>query len=519
MKEALKATARRSRSPEYKTYFTGTGLDINYDTSDALANSITNLYSAKDCRYYDLSANNPELCQNVLDCSVDYLHSSHVLEHLGDIRRAITNWIRVVKVGGYLVIVVPDEHMYEKDKWPSNMNTSHKWSFKFGSEGYANPSRESSIDTLLWFNTFTNVSVVSVKRLSEWYYETEEDLTHRTDVSIECGLEIVLKKVSHIGYKPVNRWNLNGFCFMLNSLAMGDVIAAAPVVKYIVENYYTDPSTYKVVAKEMFRSLFWFIPDSNFRNFEDKTNDWDIPKTWSIGVLNQKKNTDGTTRNTPKAIHLGQFAAFKLVDKLLDKSLLNYVSLPTVDVSSYNVDFSKAVIIVSSYRDSSRMWKAEYILETAKWITSQGLIPVFIGKTDMNMDTHLIPKTSLPADVSAYGTDLRNKTTIPELATILGLAKAVIGLDSGPIHLAGTTSVPIVCGYTSVSAEFRIPIRENGVTYPVVASHLACNHCESNWTSSFWNYEDCYLGTNDCCEHMSADRFIECLKQILNVSE
>ncbi len=305
------------------------------------------------------------------------------------------------------------------------------------------------------------------------------------------------------------------FCFMFNSLAMGDVIAGVPAVKYMVENFYTEPDSYFVVAKEQFRDLFPFVPDHNFRDFDKKENLWNLPRGVLLGVLN-KKNEPGITRNTPKHIHLGEYAAFVMSDRFLPRSVLNYVPLNPVDISKFNVDFSKAVILVTSYRDVTRMWQPEYILEVAKWVKEKGLIPVFIGKTGMDTSAKesVQPKTALPEDISEHGVDLRNQTSISELASIFSHSKAVCGLDSGPIHLAGTTSIPIVCGYTSVSAENRMPIRKEGKTIPIVPN-IHCINCESRWRSNLWNFENCYLNTLECVKKMTPDKFINALSTII----
>ena len=308
---------------------------------------------------------------------------------------------------------------------------------------------------------------------------------------------------------------IDPFCFMLNTIAMGDVIAAVPVIKYMVDNYYTNPEYYRVVAKPYFRPLFPFVPDSNFIDFDKKDNLWGIPAGFAIGVLNKKKET-GQTRNTPKHMHLSQFASLVLSDRVIPKEQLNYVSLDEVDVSRFNVDFRNTVILVTSYRDVTRMWRPEYILAIAKWLISKDVVPVFIGKTDMdlNMRQDIIPKNSLPNDVSEYGVDLRNRTSIAELASIFRQARAVCGLDSGPVHIAGTTDIPIVCGYTSVAAEHRIPYRLKGNTY-AIAPEIECIGCESRWRSNFWNYEQCFYGHANCCSLMTPDRFINVLNTIL----
>ena len=308
---------------------------------------------------------------------------------------------------------------------------------------------------------------------------------------------------------------LNPVCYMLNSLAMGDVIAAVPVVKHMIETYHPDPSTYMVVAKEMFRPFFHFVPDSNFHNFENQENNWGIPTTFAISCLNQKKVAT-ITRPTPKFMHLGQFAALKLANRYLPEEILRYVPLKDVDVSHFGVDFSKAIILITSYRDLTRAWPADSMLSVARFIVKKGYIPVFIGKTDMNLNTNIAPKTVMPDNIG-IGVDLRNKTSVSELATILKLSKAVCGLDSGPIHLAGCSETTIICGYTSISPEHRIPYREKGETYAIVPN-IPCIGCESRWHSHFWNFENCYLEHIDCCKAMTASKFIKILEKVLLTS-
>lgn len=306
---------------------------------------------------------------------------------------------------------------------------------------------------------------------------------------------------------------LNPFCFMLNSLAMGDVIAAAPVIKWAIDNYYTNPENYLVVAKGMFREILHFVPDSNFRNYDVKENSWGVPPHFAMACLNQKKEPM-LVRNTPKHMHLGQFASIKLMDRILPDHALEYVPLVPVNIEGFNLP-KKYVVFVSTYRDDTRAWHSDYMLETAEWTLKRGYIPVFVGKTDMNMETHLIPKTSLPLEIKDLEhIDLRNKTSIPELASILGNAKAVVGLDSGPIHLAGTTSVPIVCGFTSIDPKHRIPYRKKGF-FQSVTPNIPCIGCESDWASHYWNFENCYHGHIECCKQMTSDKFIKKLSSIL----
>lgn len=60
----------------------------------------------------------------------DTVHSSHSLEHMHDPVDAIARWWKLVKPGGYLIVVVPDEDLYEQGIWPSAFNSDHKSTFR-----------------------------------------------------------------------------------------------------------------------------------------------------------------------------------------------------------------------------------------------------------------------------------------------------------------------------------------------------------------------------------------------------
>ncbi len=64
--------------------------------------------------------------------SFDTVHSSHCLEHMIDPPAALIQWWDVVKPGGYLVVVVPHEDLYEQGIWPSRFNHDHKATFRLG---------------------------------------------------------------------------------------------------------------------------------------------------------------------------------------------------------------------------------------------------------------------------------------------------------------------------------------------------------------------------------------------------
>jgi SAM-dependent methyltransferase len=48
------------------------------------------------------------------DGSQDAVYTSHCLEHIDDFRNVLQDWFRVLKVGGYLIVIVPHQLLCEK---------------------------------------------------------------------------------------------------------------------------------------------------------------------------------------------------------------------------------------------------------------------------------------------------------------------------------------------------------------------------------------------------------------------
>ena len=61
------------------------------------------------------------------DGSFDAIYSSHCFEHIGDWLGVLRDWYRLLRVGGFLIIVVPHQLLFErKRKLPSPINPDHK---------------------------------------------------------------------------------------------------------------------------------------------------------------------------------------------------------------------------------------------------------------------------------------------------------------------------------------------------------------------------------------------------------
>lgn len=78
--------------------------------------------------------------------SQDAVFVSHCLEHIEDYRTVIADWFRVLRVGGYLIIAVPHQYLYERKLMlPSRFNLDHR---RFYTPGSLMREVEESLDPM-----------------------------------------------------------------------------------------------------------------------------------------------------------------------------------------------------------------------------------------------------------------------------------------------------------------------------------------------------------------------------------
>lgn len=75
---------------------------------------------------YDLDTKFPELLE-----SFDCCFSSHVLEHLPDHFRAILEWSKLLKSGGYFILYLPDGNHYKNKENPEHFHDTKYEDFIF----------------------------------------------------------------------------------------------------------------------------------------------------------------------------------------------------------------------------------------------------------------------------------------------------------------------------------------------------------------------------------------------------
>ena len=307
-------------------------------------------------------------------------------------------------------------------------------------------------------------------------------------------------------------------CYYLNCGAVGDLMGASAIVNYAVNTYHTPRnSDYRVACYSEFRDLFPFVPENKLISLDESHKlDRSFAFRRSINQVHTEPYEKNVARLTTFKLHNIHHSSVSLIGSVIKIEDAPYVPLETTDVSHFGIDFDKAVVMSVTSRDQQRSWKSEEIIKTAESIRDMGLVPVYIGKTIKNNSFNDVVDTTSAFEYPGFGINLINKTNLRELYSIMSKSRAVMGIDSGPMHIAMATNVPVICGFTAVRPDFRIPYRKYGVTIPIIADEIGCHFCQSDWNLLFHNFTKCprQLENPECVDMMTAEKFISALIEV-----
>ena len=193
--EQSKAAKRRFADGAFHLrYFAGHGLDVG-GKPDPLGRYVGAFARLLSCRTWDLEDGDAQFLAGVPDASLDFVHSSHCLEHLRDPREGLTNWVRVVRPGGYVVVTVPDEDLYEQGGWPSRFNADHKWTFTIYKRASWSPRSVNVTDLIA--GVYPHAVAERVLLVRDFFDDAPAaDGRDQTQTLVaECAIEFVLRKL------------------------------------------------------------------------------------------------------------------------------------------------------------------------------------------------------------------------------------------------------------------------------------------------------------------------------------
>jgi SAM-dependent methyltransferase len=143
-------------------------------------------------RSFDLNDGDAQNISHYVKEQFDFVYSSNCLEHLERPLEALNEWWNLVKLGGHLVVIVPDEDLYEQGIWPSRWNGGHKWTFTVWKQKSWSPK---SINVAELCQNLPDSRLVQIRMADFGWDKTLRGLDQTVPIDgAEAFIELVVKK-------------------------------------------------------------------------------------------------------------------------------------------------------------------------------------------------------------------------------------------------------------------------------------------------------------------------------------
>ena len=268
-----------------------------------------------------------------------------------------------------------------------------------------------------------------------------------------------------------------------NCPALGDLICATPTISVVAKAYHQ-----KVTVLSPMPELFKNHPDVE-KSFKNTSIDWDYFRKnyvihnsfYNVG----KKNQFGIEAHHNRmdirmfhAIHLGF---------MLAKDEMECFYRPTED---YKFDLPEKYVVIHPVQTwEVRTWSALNWMLLTKNLNDLGFNVISIGKDSKEKGFFNVEKPVFNFEIEK-GMNLMNKTSISDCWHIIKNAACIVTMDSGIMHLAGTTDTPIIHLGSSIKHEFRAPYRNGSQDYKYEYVVGDCKlECASNlkYAMDYWD--------------------------------
>jgi len=310
--------------------------------------------------------------------------------------------------------------------------------------------------------------------------------------------------------------------FYSSAAAMGDLICSTPTIKKLAEIY---QSTITVISNHpyVFKDSPYVEESLNFNDYteEQLSEKYDLHKSF---FLLGKQDSQGIEFKHAMC-DIRQFHAKDLGFMLTPSELTcDYFSQDESCLSGINLP-EKYVVIHPAQSWDSRTWSKSNWQTLCDSLYEAGIPVISIGKNAREESQYYSNNEKPVFQLNIKnGIDLTNKTTLDQSWNIINKAQCVITMDSGVLHLAGTTDTYIIQLGSSIKPEYRAPWRKSSQSYKYSYIVGGCQlHCASDLKYSLrdWGHIQSVTLIGSCLERKPSfecnPSYIPVLNEIKNV--
>jgi ADP-heptose:LPS heptosyltransferase len=255
--------------------------------------------------------------------------------------------------------------------------------------------------------------------------------------------------------------------------SLGDTLCATPIVRKISKSY-----NRKVHVISKHPDLFKNSPyvDRNIpytdEEFDRVNKEYEVMSTFDVSYK------DNGVCNKHNVMDIRQLHAINLGFMLTkDEMTLDYI--PNEDVTLPHLP-NKYVLIHPVQNWNSRTWPAKNWQMLTQLLNEKGVLVISIGKNSSELGGSNVDKPVFDFPIK-LGYNLMNQTSLDQTWHLMNNCSCFITMDSGLLHLAGTTDCEIIQLGSSINPEFRSPYRHGSQQYKYHYVNGGCGlHCASD---------------------------------------
>jgi FkbM family methyltransferase len=312
--------------------------------------------------------------------------------------------------------------------------------------------------------------------------------------------------------------------YLIHSNSFGDTLSSTPTLRYLSKSH---GEKINVVThnKNVFNNNPYVKSLLSFEEFQNQ-NLSNIVKYESFTHAG-RKDGNGIEKKFSH-IDTRQLHSMDLGFQLLPENM-EYDFYPNPQSLSLDLPEKYVVLHITS-NWANRTWSYNNWVNLIKWLKDNQIFTVLIGAGYREKLHHSYSDKPLdkecPMFDDYYGLDLTNKGSMSDMWWVIDGSQCLITMDSGPLHLAGTTDVEIIQLGSAINPKFRAPYRNGRQDYKYHYLGGTCDlFCNSNlfYNVKEWGNINSVPPQPNCAEnkptfecHPTIDDVINSVKSVLN---
>ena len=299
--------------------------------------------------------------------------------------------------------------------------------------------------------------------------------------------------------------NTTHIYYLIHSFSFGDTLAATPTVRYLSQSHQckinvvthnsqvftNNPNIHSVFSFEDYKHIDINNHNIIYESFTSpgKKDERGIEKKFGHIDIRQLHAMDLGFQLPPENLHCEFYPnSFELDVNLPDEYIVLHIT----------------------NNWPNRTWEYEKWKKLIQWLSDNKIFTVLIGFGHREIVHHSISNIPLekqcPSFNNLYGLDLANQGTLSDMWHVINGAKCIVTMDTGPLHLAGTTDTHIIQLGSAIHPAYRAPYRNGSQNYKYNHVGGECNlFCNSNlkYNVKEWNHINAVPPQTGCSENYS----------------